>query len=110
MKTVIVINNRGMGHGSRALGLEILQTFFNKTAAFGQLDAVVFYNSGVKVVFEGSDLLPVLSALAEHGIDLVSCGTCVHKFAHPDKVQVGRVGSMDDIVSILAKADKVITL
>jgi len=110
MKTVIVINNRGMGHGSRALGLEILQTFFNKTAAFDQLEAVVFYNSGVKVVFEGSELLPVLSTLVERGIDLVSCGTCVNKFAHPEKVQVGRVGSMDDIIVLLAKAEKVITL
>lgn len=110
MKTVIVINNNGMGHGNRELGLEILQTFFNKTAAFDQLEAVVFYNSGVKVVFEGSALLPVLSTLVERGVELVACGTCVNKFAHPEKVEVGRVGSMDDIVDALAKAEKVVTL
>ena len=64
MKTVIVVNQEGMGQGDAELGRKILGTFFTKApAAFKELEAVVFYNSGVRCLVEGSAYLPPLSTL-----------------------------------------------
>ena len=110
MTTAIIINHNGMGHGDDVLGLQILQTALNKAAVFRQLEAIVFYNGGVKILFEGSECLPVLAALHDLGVELIACGTCVNHFASPEKVCIGTVGTMDDIVAVLARAKKVITL
>ena len=55
MKTAIVINHDGMGHGDPELGKKILGTFLTKApGAFRELEAIVFYNSGVRCLVEGS--------------------------------------------------------
>lgn len=111
MKTAIVINHDGMGHGGADLGKKILGTFFTKAArAFEELEAIVFYNSGVRCLVEGSTYLPPLSTLEEHGVDLIACGTCLDALGVRDQVRVGLVGSMDQILAELERAEKVITL
>jgi hypothetical protein len=64
----------------------------------------------VKLLAEGSPALPSLAGLEEGGVDLVACGTCVDHFQLRDRIKVGRVGGMDEILRILAEAAKVITL
>ena len=111
MKTVIVINQEGMGSGDPELGKKILKTFFTKApAAFRELEAIVFYNGGVRCLVEGSEFLPALSTLSEHGVALIACGTCVDAFELRDRIRVGAVGSMDEILKELEAAAKVITL
>jgi hypothetical protein len=41
---------------------------------------------------------------------LIVCSTCLNYFNLTDKVQVGIVGGMGDILEAQIKADKVITL
>ena len=111
MKTVIVVNQDGMGHGDPELGRRILGTFLVKApGAFPALEAVVFYNGGVRCLIEGSPFLPALSNLDERGVDLIACGTCVDAFGLREQLRIGEVGTMDQILSELAKAEKVITL
>jgi hypothetical protein len=110
MKTVLLIDRYGMGEGDETLSHEVLTTFFNKASALRDLETICFYNGGVKAVFEDAPMLPALSTLHEHGVDLIACGTCVNHFASPEKVKVGRIGSMDDIINAMHKAKKVITL
>ncbi|MBN1514307.1 MAG: DsrE family protein [Phycisphaerae bacterium] len=110
MKTVLVINRYGMGEGDDTLARELLTTFLNKASTLRDLEAICLYNGGVKAAFEGSPMLPALSTLHENGVELITCGTCVNHFASAEKVKVGRVGSMDDVLSTLHKAKKVITL
>ncbi len=110
MSTVIIVNSEGMGHGAHNLGMRLLQTMLGKAGMIHDLEAIVFYNRGVRVLVEGSALLPALAAVEESGVDLIACGTCVDDFGIRDQVRVGRVGGMDDILAELDKADKVITL
>ena len=77
MKTVLLINRYGMGEGDETLAHEILTTFLNKASALRDLEAICFYNGGVKAIFEGSPMLPALSTLDERGVELIACGTCV---------------------------------
>ena len=110
MKTVLAINSAGMGHGDSELGGRILQTLLNKASALRGLETIVFYNTGVKLLVEGSSYLPSLAALDRSGVDLIACGTCVDHFGLREAVKVGEVGSMDAILAALNEADKVITI
>jgi len=97
-----------MGHGDRALGQRILQTFLQKSIALPGFTAIVFFNSGVKLVAADSPVLGALQALQERGIDLVPCGTCLSAFAVTPAV--GKVADMDSILRELGRAAKVITI
>ncbi len=108
MDTVLVLNQDQMGHGDRALGQRILGTFLKKSIALPGHVTIVLFNSGVKLVAEGSPVLIELRALEERGVDLVPCGTCLQHYGIVPAV--GKVADMDAIVRELGKAGKVITL
>ncbi|MCC6406945.1 MAG: DsrE family protein [Planctomycetes bacterium] len=108
MRTVVVLNQDQMGHGDRELGRKILATFLRKAIALEGLDAIVLYNSGVKLLAPDSPVLAELTLLAERGIDLVPCGTCVQHFGLT--LATAKTSDMDTILRELAAAEKVITL
>ncbi len=108
MQTVVVLNQDQMGHGDPELGRKILTTFLRKATAMRELTAIVFYNSGVKLLAAGSPVLAELTALEHGGVDLVPCGTCVQHFGL--ELATGKVSDMDTIVQELGRAAKVITL
>ena len=110
MKTVVVVNSEGMGHGDAVLGARILQTLLNKISALHELETLLFYNAGVKLLAEGSSMLPVLAVIEDNGVELIACGTCVDHFDLREKIRVGRVGSGDDVLAEMDRAEKVITL
>lgn len=108
MDTIVVLNQDQMGHGDRALGVKILGTFLKKSVALPGFSAIVFYNSGAKLVAPDSPVLAELRALEERGVDLVPCGTCLTHFGITPAV--GKVSDMDTILREIASAAKVVTL
>ncbi|HEX9333738.1 MAG TPA: DsrE family protein [Anaerolineales bacterium] len=72
--------------------------------------ALCFYTDGVKLVCEGSPAIEGLRNLESKGIRLITCSTCLNYFDLAEKVQVGIVGGMGDILEAQMKADKVITI
>jgi hypothetical protein len=108
MDTIVVLNKDQMGHGDRDLGQKVLGTFLKKSIALTDFTAIVFFNSGVKLVAADSPVLAELQLLEERGVDIVPCGTCL---AHYDvEPRVGAVSDMDSIVQELNRAAKVITI
>jgi hypothetical protein len=73
-------------------------------------NAICFYTDGVKLVCEGSPVLESLRALEGKGVRLIVCSTCLNYFNLTEKLQVGIVGGMGDIIEAQITADKVITL
>lgn len=69
---------------------------------------VLLMNAGVKLAAEGSPVLDGLRALAEAGVEVHSCGTCLDYFHLEDKLAVGQVGNMHDILQAIVDADRVI--
>ena len=59
---------------------------------------------------EGSPVLDNLRALEEQGVRLVLCKTCLEAFGLLDRVRVGVIGGMPDILTAQWKAGKVIAL
>jgi sulfur relay (sulfurtransferase) complex TusBCD TusD component (DsrE family) len=72
--------------------------------------AICFYTEGVKMVIDGSPVLEQLIALEKKGVRLIICSTCINYFGLADKVKIGIIGSMADILEAQLRAGKVITL
>ncbi len=109
--TVLLFTRYGLGHAPDELQQRLAGVFLNLLNESGALPAkVCFYTDGVKLVCEGSPVLKQLRALETEGAELIICSTCLNYFGLTDKVQVGIVGGMPDIIEAMQKADKVISL
>lgn len=109
--TVILVTNNGMGKGEQALQHKLIAKYLELIQLNGSLpNAICFYTDGVKLVVEGSPALEQLSALEGKGVRLIVCSTCLEYYNLTDKVQVGIVGGMTDIIEAQVNADKAITL
>jgi hypothetical protein len=109
--TVVLINNDGMGSAEEPLRHKLLTVYLTMLQENGLFPgAICFYADGVKMVVEGSPILDLLRALEEKGVRLIICSTCLQYFGLSDKVAVGIVGGMNDIVLAQWMAAKVITI
>jgi predicted peroxiredoxin len=59
---------------------------------------------------EDSPVLESLQSLVNKGVRLILCSTCLNYFNLVDKVKVGIVGGMTDIIEAQMKAEKVISI
>jgi len=109
--TVLLLTREGMGQAEPALQHKVLRTFLTLLFEGDQLPrAICFYTEGVKLVTEGSPVLDLLQALEVKRVPLIVCQTCLNHFQLADKLKVGLVGGMGDIIAAQAEATKVITL
>ncbi len=109
--TVLLITREGMGAGDTTLQIKLLDTYLRLLMENGSLPAAIcFYTDGVKLVVDGSPLLDRLAQLEQNGVRLILCSTCLNYFGLLEKVQVGIVGGMPDIIEAQVRAVKVITL
>lgn len=110
-KIMVIITSNCMGHGDDSLG-DMLQFSLLKTLKeMGpELWRLVFVNSGVYFTVEGSEALPVLQELDREGVEIRACGACLGYFHILDKMQVGEITNMLDIVTGMKLADSVVTI
>lgn len=111
MDRVIVINSHIFGRGDEELGKKLMGAFLKKIwVRVDKPDAILFYNSGVKLIARGSHVLDVLTGLQETGVELLACGTCIDFYELRDKMMVGRISNMEEISSTMMEANSVITI
>ncbi|MEW6402918.1 MAG: DsrE family protein [Chloroflexota bacterium] len=109
--TVLLITNNGLGKADEKLQQMLAAKYFELlTQHDGAPNSICFYTDGVKLVCEGSPVLEWLRALEARGTRLIVCSTCLNYFGLTEKLQVGIVGGMGDIIEAQMKAEKVITL
>lgn len=108
---VLVIPGETMGRGDDELGAILIRGFFHAVGQVSpQPDTLIFFNRGVKLVVEGSPVLEDLRALADQGVEILACGTCLGHYGLKEKVAVGEVSNMYTIAETLLRAGKVIYL
>lgn len=108
---VVLITREGMGSAEAALQQKLLDTYLRLLLESSSLPAAMcFYTDGVKLVVEGSPLLERLGQLEQLGVRLIVCSTCLSYFGLTDRVRVGIVGGMPDIIEAQGKAAKVISI
>ena len=106
---VVAVSSDKMGEGSEKLGKVLIKAFFFALTQQDELPGtIIFYNGGVKLSTEGSPVLEDLKNLAAQGVEVISCGTCLNFYQLSEKLAVGEVSNMYDIVEHLRKADVVV--
>ncbi|MDC7225324.1 MAG: sulfurtransferase-like selenium metabolism protein YedF [Spirochaetales bacterium] len=107
---VIAIKGDKMGRGDDDLGSILIQAFCNTIIELEPLpEAIVLYNSGIKLTVEGSPVLPAFKELEQHGVKILVCGTCTDYFELKNSIGAGIISNMYDIMECLAGASKVVS-
>ena len=106
-QTVIVVGGDYLGRGDQRLGTQLFSQFFRVLARRegDPPSAVIFMNSGVKLLVEGSAALSHLSELEERGVAIVACRTSVEHFDLEDRLEVGDSEPMADLLERLLDAN-----
>ena len=108
---VVAISQDKMGKVSDDLGKILIKgIIFSQSQLEFPPKAVLFFNSGVNLALEGANTLDDLKSLQEKGTQIRVCGTCVDFFNVKDKVAVGEIANMYDIVEFMDGAQKVINI
>jgi selenium metabolism protein YedF len=106
---VFFLDSDSLGRGSEELGGVLMRSFLH-TLAEAELKPgkVILVNSGVKLACEGSAVLDDLRAIDSQGVEILACGTCLSYFAIKDRLRVGRVSNMYEILETLAQAGRTV--
>ena len=110
-RTVLVVSSEGMGRGNEELACILARTFFHVLTESDTPPAtIVFFNTGVKLVVEGSPVLDDLRALAAKGVEMLACGVCLSYFSLKDRVAVGVASNMYTISETMFGAQHIVSL
>lgn len=103
---VIALRDQSMGGSERRLGLALLANFLRLLSEtdLTRIQAVVCYNEAVKLMLAGSPVFAHLKRLAEAGVPLIACRTCLEYFDIEEQLAVGRAGTMAEIQALMLGA------
>jgi selenium metabolism protein YedF len=108
-KRVFIVTDK-IGRGNDELGGLLMKNFLYSLARNEDAPkAVVLMNEGVRLACNGSASLDDLTLLAENGVPIKACGTCLDFLGLKDELAVGSVGTMPDSVAALM-SDDVLTI
>ena len=106
---VIVLSANVMGSGDEKLGKALMKAFvFAVTKQDVLPETILCYNTGAYLTCEDSDSLEDFRILEAEGVNIMTCGTCLDFYGIKDKLAVGSVTNMYDIVETMEKAKSII--
>ncbi len=106
---LVVLSSNTMGNGDPKLGTSLMKAFVFALTKQDQLpDTILCYNSGAYLTCEGSDTVEDLKLLESEGVTILTCGTCLDFYGLKDKLAVGGVTNMYDIVERMETARSII--
>lgn len=107
----ILISTDILGRSNKELGRLLMRSFLASLANVDEPPAaVMFVNEGVRLACEGSRALDEIRMLADKGVSISACGTCLKHLALTDKLQVGVAGTMSTLVAAVCGPDDIVTI
>lgn len=67
---------------------------------------VIFFNYGIHLTTEGSEVIEDLKRIEEKGAKIMTCGACLDFYDRKEKLLIGEVTNMYVIYDTLSKADR----
>lgn len=99
---IIFIKSNLLGEGEAELGDILIRGFINTLKEIDPLpDKIIFMNSGVKLPSENKEVINSLKELEKNGVEVLTCGTCLDYYNLKDKLKVGKISNMYEIVDSL---------
>ena len=74
-----------------------------------EIGHVILVNSGVKLAVEGSEAMGQLRDLADMGVEILSCGTCLKHFGLQDRLRAGSISNIAAIFEVVKDAGRLIS-
>lgn len=106
---LVVLSGNVMGTGDVKLGAALMKAFVFALTRQEQLpDTVLCYNTGAYLTCQGADTLEDLKLLESEGVTVLTCGTCLDFYGLKEKLAVGAVTNMYDIVERMENAAQII--
>lgn len=106
---VVVLSANVMGSGEEKLGKALMKAFvFALTRQDVLPETIICYNTGAYLTCDGADTLEDLRSLEAEGVNIITCGTCLDFYGIKDKLAVGSVTNMYEIVETMENAGKLI--
>lgn len=107
----IAIRSNKMGSGADELGEILMKSFIYTIKETTPWPAtIVLYNSGVYLTCEGSEVLDDFQAMADQGVEIISCGACLDYYNLTDKLKAGEIGNMYSIYEKMRNSNNTINI
>ncbi len=108
----VFIGKDTVGMGDPDLGYNLMKMAIYTLAQGDSVPTfLLFMNAGVKLpAGEEQQVIDNLKELIEKGCLVYVCGTCLSYYGLTERLKVGIVSNMYDIISAMQRADKVISL
>ena len=95
LSKTILIQSGVLGRGDDKLGMLLMANFLRLLGESQDKPAtLVFWNTGVRLVCEGSWALVHLKKLEEQGVEILACTTCLEYLELTDRLKVGKPTTM----------------
>jgi selenium metabolism protein YedF len=108
---VVAVGQNTMGRGNDELGAILIKAFiYSLTELDTPPETLLFFNSGVKLTTNGSNVIADLKTLESKGTIISSCGTCLDFYKLKEKLVIGNVTNMYAIASAMGEAGKLINI
>lgn len=108
---VLCVKSDTVGRGSDELGSILMKSLLSTLSENKEFpEKIIFLNSGVRLVCEGSDVIENLKSMESKGVEILACGTCLNYFDLSDRVRVGRVSNAFEILNSLLQAKSIVEL
>jgi selenium metabolism protein YedF len=102
----IVIQGEGLGRGDEQLGKLLMANFLRLLGESEKKpEQIIFWNTGVRLVCEGSPVLDHLQNLEKKGVELLACTTCLEYLGLDDKRVVGKPTTMMKSITSMMNYD-----
>lgn len=99
---VILITSERLGDGPDELGSLLMNGLLKTIADLNSRpDVLILMNNGVKLASINAETVSTLDKLIDEGIKLKVCGTCLEYFDLKEKLKVGQISNMYEILELI---------
>jgi selenium metabolism protein YedF len=103
---VFLVQSEGLGRGDEQLGSILMINFLRLLSeSKDKPSSMIFWNTGVRLLCQGSKLLELLKRLEKQGVELLACTTCLEYFELTDKLAVGKPTNMVKTIQSMLDSD-----
>lgn len=106
---IIAFTSDKMGDGDQELGHLLMSNFIKAIKDLDVLPSgMVFYNKGVTLGADDSPVIDQLKEIERMGVTMLLCATCVKFYSLEEKIKIGTLSNMFEIVQVMSLAGNIV--
>jgi len=109
--SLLIVSRDGMGSAPEELQTVLIINFFRTLLKENRIPRTIFfYADGVKMNIHGSVIEDQMIELENRGAAIITCTTCLNFYDLLPELASGIKGGMSDLIGLISRSEKVITL